>query len=172
MQRYVLTLIIFLVSSTLIADDDIYVAKEKDQYSSDSESIFDGNFENLAIQINLASYHPGSSGEFNEFNRGIGLEYHFDSFFLAGGYFWNSLYRDSFYAGISKEISFGGAEWIGLGAIAGIITGYDDGQEPRLAAVPYIFLTKDKFTFKIHYLPELGDVQEDSFGFAIRYKFD
>ena len=172
MQRYVLTLIILIISSTLIADDDIYVAKDKDQYSTDNESIFDGNFENFAIQINLASYHPGSSGEFNEFNRGIGLEYHLDSFFLAGGYFWNSLYRDSFYAGLGKELTFGGVEWIGVGAIAGIITGYDDGQEPRLAAVPYIFLTKDNFTFKIHYLPELGDVQEDSFGFAIRYKFD
>ena len=172
MLRIVLTSLFLLISSALIADDDIYVAKDKDQYSTDNESLFDGNLENLAIQINLASYHPGGSGEYNEFNRGIGLEYYFDSYFIAGGYFWNSLYRDSFYAGIGKELTFGGVDWIGVGAIAGLITGYDDGQEPRPAAVPYIFLTKEKLTLKIHYLPELGDIDQDSFGFAIRYKFD
>lgn len=154
------------------ADDDIYVAKEKDQYSHNSESIFDGKFENLALQINLASYHPGNSSEYNQFNRGIGLEYHLDSFFIAGGYFRNSLYRDSFYAGVAKEITFGSAEWVGAGAIAGFITGYDDGQEPRPAIVPYLFLTKNRYTLKVHYLPEIGDVQDDAFGFAIRIKLD
>jgi len=136
MLRYAFILIILITHNSLLADDDIYVAKEKDQYSSDRESIFDGNFERLAIQINLASYHPGNSSEYNQFNRGIGLEYYLDSFFLAGGYFWNSLYRDSFYAGVGKEFTFGNTEWVGLGAIAGLITGYNDGQEPRPALVP------------------------------------
>ena len=45
---------------------------------------FDGNFENFALQINLASYHPANSSEYNQFNRGISIEYHYDSFFLAG----------------------------------------------------------------------------------------
>ena len=172
MLRHVLISILLITVTTVIADDEIYVEKEKNQYSSDKESLFDGNFENLALQINIASFHPGDSDDFNQFNRGIGLEYHLDSFFLAGGYFWNSLYRDSFYAGVGKEFTFGNINWVGVGAIAGLITGYDDGQEPRLAAVPYVFLTKDRYTLKIHYLPELGDVNQDSFGFALRIKFD
>ncbi len=172
MQRHALTFIILLLCNSVFADDDIYVAKEKDQYSTERESIFDGNFENLAIQINLASYHPGNASEYNQFNRGIGLEYYFDSFFLAGGYFWNSLYRDSFYAGVGKELTFGDMDWIGVGAIGGFITGYDDGQEPRPAIVPYVFFTKDQYTLKVHYLPEIGDVEDDAFGFAIRIRFD
>ena len=172
MLRHALIALVFLTSNALLADDDIYVAKEKDQYSSERESIFDGNFERFALQINLASYHPGNASEYNQFNRGIGVEYHLDSFFLAGGYFWNSLYRDSFYAGVGKEFTFGGAEWIGVGAVGGIITGYNDGQEPRPALVPYIFLTKDRYTLKIHYLPEIGDVEDDAIGFAIRIRFD
>lgn len=172
MLRHALILLLFFTSASLYADEDIYVAKDKDQYSSERESIFDGNFERLALQINLASYHPGNADEYNQFNRGIGLEYHLDSFFLAGGYFWNSLYRDSFYAGVGKEITFGDVEWIGVGAIGGLITGYNDGQEPRPALVPYIFLTKDRYTLKIHYLPELGDVEDDAIGFAVRIRFD
>lgn len=172
MQRHALILFILLICNSSFADDEIYVAKEKDQYSSERESIFDGNFERLALQINLASYHPGNASEYNQFNRGIGLEYYYDSFFLAGGYFWNSLYRDSFYAGLGKEFSFGGHDWFGVGAIAGLITGYDDGQEPRPAIVPYLFFTKDRYTLKVHYLPEIGDVEDDALGFAVRIRFD
>ena len=173
MLRHALTALLIVLSTPLLADDDdIYVAKEKDQYSTERESIFDGNFERFALQLNLASYHPGNSSEYNQFNRGIGVEYHLDSFFLAGGYFWNSLYRDSFYAGVGKEFTFGDVEWIGLGAIGGLITGYDDGQEPRPALVPYIFLTKNRYTLKIHYLPEIGDIEDDAIGFAVRIRFD
>ena len=172
MLRHAFIFMLLLTTTTLFADDEIYVAKDKDQYSTKQESLFDGNFERLALQINLASYHPGNADEYNQFNRGIGLEYHLDNFFLAGGYFWNSLYRDSFYAGVGKEFTFGDVEWIGLGAIGGLITGYNDGQEPRPALVPYVFLTKDRYTLKIHYLPELGDVQDDAIGFAVRIRFD
>lgn len=172
MLRYALIFILLVTSKTLFADDDIYVAKEKDQYSGEKEGLFDGRLDNFALQINLASYHPGNASEYNQFNRGIGIEYHYDSFFLAGGYFWNSLYRDSFYAGAGKEFTFGDVDWIGLGAIGGLITGYDNGQEPRPALIPYIFLTKDRYSLKIHYLPEIGDVEDDALGFAVRIKFD
>lgn len=173
MSRHVLLLLIALATSVCHAEDDIYIAKDKDQYHTEQEGMFDNtDLERLALQINLASYHPGNADEYNQFNRGIGLEYHLDAFFLAGGYFWNSLYRDSFYAGVGKEITLGSADWIGLGAVGGLITGYNNGQEPRLALVPYLFLTKSRYTLKIHYLPELGDVSDDAIGFAIRIKFD
>ena len=172
MLRHAFISLILLTSLTVHADDEIYVAKEKDQYSAEQEGLFDGRLENFALQINLASYHPGNADEYNQFNRGIGIEYHYDSFFIAGGYFWNSLYRDSFYAGVGKEFTFGNVEWVGLGAIGGLITGYDDGQEPRPALIPYIFFTKNQYTLKVHYLPEFGEVHDDAFGFALRIKFD
>ncbi len=172
MLRHAFLSLILITSLAVHADDDIYVAKEKDQYSSEQEGLFDGRLENFALQINIASYHPGNSDEYNQFNRGIGIEYHYDSFFLSGGYFWNSLYRDSFYAGLGKEFTFGDVDWVGIGAIAGLITGYSDGQEPQAAVVPYVFFSKDRYTVKIHYLPELGDVEDDAFGFAFRIKFD
>ena len=162
---------LFFSTSGLCADDDIYVATEKDQYSDDG-SAFDLDLDGFALQLNIASYHPGSSRDYNEFNRGIGVEYHLDNFFLTGGYFWNSLYRDSFYLGVGKEITFGSVDWFGLGVIAGALTGYRDGQEPLPAAVPYFFFTHERYTFKVHYLPEFGDVEDDAFGFALRIRLE
>ena len=163
---------IFLFFSAFAQADDIYVAKEKDQYSKDDESFFNWDLDRFALQLNIASYHPNSSEDYNEFNRGAGVEYHLDSFFISGGYFWNSLYRDTFYLGVGKEITFGNLDWIGVGALAGALTGYRDGQEPQPAAVPYLFFTKDRYTFKIHYIPEFGDVEDDAFGFALRIMLD
>ena len=174
--RHVVLVCLFVFSTIVIADEEIYVAKEKDQYSDDESTAFNWNLDRFALQLNIASYHPNTSQDYNEFNRGLGIEYHLDSFFFSAGYFWNSLYRDSFYAGVGKEITFGeivgNINWMGVGALAGAITGYRDGQRPRPAVVPYIFFTKDRYTFKIHYVPELGDVQDDAFGFALRIKLD
>ena len=170
--RLVSLVCLLLVGKGVYADDDdIYVAKEKDQYSED-ENVFNWDLDRFALQLNLASHHPGSSEDYNEWNRGLGIEYHLDEFFITGGYFWNSLYRDSFYLGVGKELTFGNVNWIGIGAIAGALTGYEDGQEPLPAVVPYLFLTKDRYTIKIAYIPEFGDVEDDAFGFALRILLD
>ena len=81
MLRHAFLSLLLLTPLAIHADDDIYIAEEKDQYSSEQEGLFDGRLENFALQINLASYHPGNSDEYNQFNRGIGIEYHYDSFF-------------------------------------------------------------------------------------------
>lgn len=169
--RLILLTCLLFAGKCLLADDDIYVAKEKDQYSDD-ESMFNWDLDRFALQLNIASYHPSSSRDYNEFNRGLGVEYHLDNFFITGGYFWNSLYHDSFYLGVGKEITFGSLDWLGAGIIAGALTGYRDGQEPLPAAVPYIFFSHDRYTFKVHYLPEFGDVDDDAFGFALRIRLD
>ena len=170
--RHFVFAFLLVISTIVLGDEDIYVATEDDQYSEDDENIFDWNLDRWALQLNIASYHPNSSEDYNEFNRGLGVEYHLDNFFLTGGYFWNSLYRDTFYAGVGKEITFGDVNWIGVGALAGAITGYSDGQRPRPAIVPYVFFTKDRYTFKIHYVPEIEDVEDDAFGFALRIDLD
>ena len=173
MLRITIILAIMFISPLLCADDDIYVAKDKDQYSDEQgESFLGWDLENWALQINLASIHPNSSEDYNEFNPGIGVEYHYEHFYLTGGYFYNSLDKNSFYAGIGKELTWGTHLSFGLGAAAGVITGYESGQEPTLAALPYLFITKGRVTLKAHYIPEVGRVEDDAIGFAIRIKFD
>ena len=172
MLRAIIFLVLF-VSPLLYADDDIYVADEKSQSSNGQESQFsDWDLENWAIQFNIASYHPNSDEDYNEFNPGLGIEYHFEQFYLTAGYFYNSLDKNSFYAGIGKEFTWGSDFQYGIGGAAGVITGYESGQEPVLAALPYIFITKGKVTLKAHYIPEVGRVEDDAIGFAIRIKFD
>ena len=173
MLRVAAISIIFTISPLLCADDEIYVADNERQSSNGQESDFlEWDLENWAIQFNIASYHPNSDEDYNEFNPGIGIEYHYEQFYLTAGYFYNSLDKNSFYAGIGKELTWGNEFRYGIGGAAGIITGYESGQEPVLAALPYIFLTKGKATLKALYIPEVGRVEDDAIGFAIRINLD
>ncbi len=157
-------------SDDTYAVPDNYKKGYKGKVKNDSYTdtiLEDGRF---YVQVNLASYHPGadSDDDFNEFNPGLGLEYHYENFFLAGGFFENSIDKFSTYWGLGTERTIG-SDWFGLGVIGGIVTGYDDGFSPRLAAVPYMYVKNKRTTFKVHYLPAVGDVQEDAFGFALRF---
>ena len=173
MLRTAIYLVILLISPMLCAEDDIYVAKDKPQQSGDQgDEILDWGLENWGVQFNIASYHPNTSEDYNEFNPGIGLEYYLEHFFLTAGYFYNSLDKNSFYAGIGKEFAWGTHLSFGVGGTAGVVTGYESGQEPTLAALPYLFITKDRLTLKAYYIPEVGRVDDDAIGFAIHYKFD
>ncbi len=137
-------------------------------YSGNNESILEDG--RLFVQINLASYHPSEDSEddFNEFNPGVGLEYHLDGYYLAGGFFENSIDKFSTYWGIGHERTIG-ADWFGLGILGGIVTGYDSGFSPRLAAVPYVLLKNGRASLKTYYVPAVGDVDEDAIGFALRF---
>lgn len=149
-------------------DEDYGKGKNGKFYSEDTESILEDG--RLFVQINVASYHPSedSDDDFNEFNPGIGLEYHFDSYYLAGGFFENSIDKTSTYWGVGHERTIG-ADWFGLGILGGIVTGYDSGFSPRIAAVPYILLKKGKTSLKTYYVPAVGDVDSDAIGFALRF---
>ena len=137
-------------------------------YSDDVDSILEDG--RLFVQLNIASYHPGadSDDDFNEFNPGIGLEYHMDGYYFAGGFFENSIDKFSTYWGVGHERTIG-ADWFGLGILGGVVTGYDGGFSPRLAAVPYILLKNGNTSFKTYYVPAVGDVNEDAIGFALRF---
>ena len=137
-------------------------------YSEGSESILEDG--RLFMQLNVASYHPSEDSEddFNEFNPGLGLEYHMDGYYFAGGFFENSIDKFSTYWGVGAERKIG-AEWFGLGILGGVVTGYDSGFSPRLAAVPYILLSKGRTSLKTYYVPAVGDVDKDAIGFALRF---
>jgi len=148
--------------------DDHGKAQKGKFYSEESESILEDG--RLFVQVNLASYHPHEDDDedFNEFNPGIGLEYHLDGYYFSGGFFENSIDRTSAYMGIGTERSIG-ADWFGLGILGGVVTGYDSGFSPRLAAVPYILLKNGRASLKTYYLPAVGDVDSDAVGFALRF---
>lgn len=137
-------------------------------YSKSGESILEDG--RLYLQLNLASYHPSedSDDDFNEFNPGVGLEYHLDGYYFAGGFFENSIDKFSTYWGVGAERTIG-ADWFGLGILGGVVTGYDSGFSPRLAAVPYILLSNGRTSLKTYYVPAVGDVDKDAIGFALRF---
>ena len=54
------------------------------------------------------------------------------------GFFENSIDKFSTYWGVGHERMIG-TDWFGLGILGGVVTGYDGGFSPRLAAVPYMY---------------------------------
>ncbi|MFK7816887.1 MAG: hypothetical protein AB8B92_11190 [Gammaproteobacteria bacterium] len=148
--------------------DDHGKTKKGKFYSENSESILEDG--RLFLQLNIASYHPSEDkdDDFNEFNPGAGLEYHMDGYYFAGGFFENSIDKFSTYWGVGHERTIG-TDWFGLGILGGIVTGYDGGFSPRIAAVPYILLKNGRTSAKIHYVPAVGDVDSDAVGFSLRF---
>ena len=91
-----------------------------------------------------------------------------DGYYFSGGFFENSIDKFSTYFGVGTERTIG-ADWFGLGILGGVVTGYDSGFSPRLAAVPYFLLKNGRASLKTYYLPEVGDVESDAIGFALRF---
>jgi hypothetical protein len=77
----------------------------------------------------LGSYHLHPYRHFDDFNPGAGVECSITPQWEAAfGYFRNSLDRPSFYAGAVYTPEFAHWKWFQLGAMGGIITGYNYGQ--------------------------------------------
>jgi hypothetical protein len=79
--------------------------------------------------VMLASYHIHPYRHFDDFNPGVGIECSVTSqWALSFGYFRNSLDRPSFYGGAIFTPEFAHWRWFQLGAMGGIISGYNYGQ--------------------------------------------
>jgi hypothetical protein len=77
----------------------------------------------------IGSHHIHPARHFDDFNPGVGLECSINrQWAAAGGYFRNSLDRPSFYAGALITPELTDWRWIRLGAVAGIISGYNYGR--------------------------------------------
>jgi hypothetical protein len=79
--------------------------------------------------VMLGSYHIHPYRHFDEFNPGAGIECSVTPQWAASvGYFRNSLNRPSFYGGAIYTPEFAHWNWFQLGAMGGIISGYNYGQ--------------------------------------------
>jgi hypothetical protein len=79
--------------------------------------------------VMVASHHIHPNKHFDEFNPGVGVECSVTSQWAGSlGYFRNSLDRPSFYAGALYTPPFAHWGWFRLGAMGGIISGYNFGR--------------------------------------------
>ena len=79
--------------------------------------------------IMLGSHHIRPYRHFDEFNPGVGFECSFTRQWASSiGYFRNSLDRPSFYAGAVYTPQLMHWRWFRLGAMGGIISGYNFGR--------------------------------------------
>ena len=77
----------------------------------------------------IGSYHIRPYRHFDEFNPGVGVECSVTRQWAASlGYYRNSLDRPSFYAGAIYAPQFAHWGWFRLGAMGGIISGYNYGR--------------------------------------------
>jgi hypothetical protein len=77
----------------------------------------------------IGSHHIHPDRHFDDFNPGVGLECSINRrWAAAAGYFRNSLDRPSFYAGALATPELTDWHWVRLGAMGGIISGYNYGR--------------------------------------------
>jgi hypothetical protein len=79
--------------------------------------------------VMVGSYHIHPDRHFDDFNPGAGVECSVTPQWAASfGYFRNSLNRPSFYGGAVYTPEFAHWSWFRLGAMGGIISGYNYGR--------------------------------------------
>jgi hypothetical protein len=79
--------------------------------------------------VMVASHHIHPYRQFDDFNPGVGIECSVTREWAASiGYFRNSLDRPSFYAGAIYAPEFAHWGWFRVGAMGGIISGYNFGR--------------------------------------------
>jgi hypothetical protein len=81
------------------------------------------------VDVMIASHHIHPNRQFDDFNPGVGFECSVTAQWAGSlGYFRNSLDRPSFYAGALYTPQFAHWRWFRLGAMGGIISGYNFGR--------------------------------------------
>ena len=113
------------------------------------------------IIVHAISYHADRAADYNERNFGIGLRVPVsDRTKLAVGAYNNSLYRDSYYIGMSREmLRFSN---VTVSIMAGIITGYQHTIMPVVA--PEVTLWSGNVGVSIMALPSVA-------GLSLKYRW-
>ena len=129
----------------------------------------------------IGSHHIHPDRPLDDFNPGAGIECGLTPQWAAvAGYFRNSLDRPSFYGGILYTPEFLHWSWLRLGAMGGIITGYnygrfgvggpDNGTGPVLA--PVAITQFGRFAVNFILIPPIPqDNLPFTVGFQVKYHF-
>jgi len=90
------------------------------------------------LDINGLAKHTDTDYPYNERNYGLGISREKEKNkwvnSLAAGMYKNSFYKPSYYAGGSLARRFGDKYYMDIGAMGGLITGYDKKLSPMAAA--------------------------------------
>lgn len=120
------------------------------------------------VVVHISSYHAESNHNYNEHNLGIGLRLKHpsqDKQYVIGTYN-NSLYNQSYYAGVYKTAWKN--EVISVGYIMGGVIGYDTLILPLL--LPESHISIGPFSLIVNWLPSVWGSPE-VYGFTLGYKF-
>jgi hypothetical protein len=110
------------------------------------------------LAISTVSKHFPSSDGYNERNWGVGLEYGVgEDTRLVTGVYRNSYFRDTAYVGAAYTPF--GAGPVRLGAVVGVVTGYEDQMGSRVApaVLPVVTFESGNVGFNLIVAPQIGD---------------
>lgn len=104
------------------------------------------------VVVHVASYHLDRSKQHNELNHGLGLRLPLARrLFAAAGFFENSLYRTSVYAGVGTDVRL--LDHVALRLTAAVLTGY---QVPVLPVIlPELVISGRRYGMAIGFMPKL-----------------
>jgi hypothetical protein len=130
--------------------------------------------------VMIGSYHIHPDRHFDDFNPGLGVECSVTSQWAASlGYFRNSLNRPSFYGGAVYTPEFAHWRWFRLGAMGGIISGYNYGRygfgtnnRTGLVLAPTAITRFGRFGANFILIPPIkADNTPFTVGLQVKYKF-
>ena len=130
--------------------------------------------------VMIASHHIHPYRQFDDFNPGVGFECSVAPQWSASlGYFRNSLDRPSFYAGALYTPQFAHWTWFRLGAMGGIISGYNFGRfgvgsnkRTGLVVTPVAIAQFGRFGLNVILVPPIPDDNLPfTVGFQAKYRF-
>ena len=130
--------------------------------------------------VMIASHHLHPYRQFDDFNPGLGFECSVTpQWAVSVGYFRNSLDRPSFYAGALYTPQFAHWGWFRLGAMGGIISGYNFGRfgvgangRTGLVAAPTAIAQFGRFGLNVILVPPIPDDNLPfTLGFQAKYRF-
>lgn len=136
-----------------------------------------------SLILNIGSRHNGTessqsnreTGEekstrkkYNEDNKGIGLKYRLkNNKSVEGGYYKNSLDKDTFYIEQNKSFPFRlGKLKVSPGLSLGAATGYKDGLVPYLTPTLEV---GNKYKLRLRYIPKIEGVTPEVYGLQAEF---
>jgi hypothetical protein len=128
----------------------------------------------------IASHHIHPNRQFDDFNPGVGIECSVTPQWASSfGYFRNSLDRPSFYAGALYTPQFAHWGWFRLGAMGGVISGYNFGRfgvgannRTGFVVTPAAIAQFGRFGLNVILVPPIPDDNLPfTVGFQAKYRF-